>query len=74
MVVSWPCSPTPLKSPGMQPSNRFWLSFDNIIPCECKLCNHNLYIGIIIFPDIDNNLQVTINFDKKETQKSEGTH
>ena len=44
-----------------------------------KLCNHSLYIGIIIFPHIDkHNLQATIYFKKKdikkETQKSEGTH
>ena len=32
-----------------------------------KPFNHNLYIGIIIFPHIDNhNLQVTINLRKKQ--------
>ena len=45
-----------------------------------KPCNHSLYIGIIIFPHIDNtNQRATINFKKKgikkkEQQKSEGTH
>ena len=43
-----------------------------------KPCNHSLYIGIIIFPQITHNLQATIYFKKKnikkETQKSEGTH
>ena len=38
-------------------------------------CNHNLYIGIIIFP---HNLHATVNTKKKdiknETPKSEGTH
>ena len=44
-----------------------------------KPCNHSLYIGIIIFPHIDNTiytLQLTLRKKniKKETQKSEGTH
>ena len=44
-----------------------------------KPCNHRLYIGIIIFPHIDNaQSRATIYFKKKdikkETQKSEGTH
>ena len=46
-------------------------------PCSpYRPCNYNLYIGIIIFPHIDNT--PSINFKKKdikkETQKSEGTH
>ena len=39
-----------------------------------KLCNHNLFIGFIIFP---HNLQVTNNLrnmDKKETQKARALH
>ena len=30
-----------------------------------KPCNHSLYIGIIIFPHIDNTLQATINFKRR---------
>ena len=30
-----------------------------------KPCNRSLYIGIIIFPNIDYNLQATINIKKK---------
>ena len=46
-----------------------------------KLCNHSPYIGIIIFPHIDNDnpqSQATIYFKtkdiKKEIQESEGTY
>ena len=31
-----------------------------------KLCNYNLYIGIIIFPHITHNIQVIINLRKKQ--------
>ena len=49
----------------------------HIVHISCVIIS--LYIGIIIFPHIDNtNLQATINFKKKdiknEQYKSEGTH
>ena len=51
----------------------FWDS-GHRVPCSpYKPCNHNLYIGIIIFPRINNTqYKVAINFKKhikKETQK-----
>ena len=44
-----------------------------------KPCNHSLYIGIIIFPHMDNTQSTghKLNFKKKgikKQQKSEGTH
>ena len=43
-----------------------------------KLCNYILYIGIIIFPHIDNTiygLQLTLRKrELKKKKKSEGTH
>ena len=34
-----------------------------------KLCNHNLYIGIIIFPHIDNPQSTGYNYPTKKTNK-----
>ena len=62
-----------IKFNGLSGDSRRWGPYN-----QYKLCDHSLYIGIIIFPHIDDAQSTGHNWLKKilknETQKSEGTH